>query len=54
MNIEQLKTIAENRIKYLAAQRDNAVEVGDAVAIARIDAETAETQNTLNELNGIS
>lgn len=53
MNIEQLKTLAENHIKYLQAQRDNAVSIGDAESIARIDSEIAETQITLNDLNGL-
>ena len=53
MNIDQLKTLAENRLGYLEAQRENAVTIGDAEAVARIDAEKAETQNTLNELNSL-
>lgn len=53
MNIDQLKTLAENHIRYLLSQRDNAVTIGDAEAIARIDGEIAETQTTLNNLNGL-
>lgn len=53
MNIEQLKTLAQNRLSYLDAQRENAVTIGDVEAVARIEAEKAETQTTLNDLNAL-
>jgi hypothetical protein len=53
MNIEQLKELAENRIAYMTAQKENAEQIGDFEAIARFDADIAETTNTLTLLNSL-
>lgn len=50
MNIQKLIQLAERRIAYLEQSKINAENVGDADAIARIDADIAETQATLMQL----
>jgi hypothetical protein len=51
MNINDLKSLAQNRIWYLGVQRETAVNKGDADEVTRLEADIAETQATLNELN---
>ena len=50
MTIHELIQIARTRLTYLAAQRETAVRLGDEVQIAAIDEESAQTQETLNQL----
>jgi len=50
MNIPDIIGILLNRVRYLTAQRETLVRLGDAESIARIDAEISETQNTLDQL----
>ena len=50
MTIDELITIAEARLGYLAKQRETAARLGDEGQVASIDAEVSQTQNTLNQL----
>jgi hypothetical protein len=50
MTVPELIQIARTRLTYLAAQRETAVRLGDEVQIADIDKESAQTQETLNQL----
>jgi outer membrane protein TolC len=50
MKIVDLIAIARARLAYLTQQRETAMRLGDAEQIARIDADVAETQATLNTL----
>jgi|LakMenEpi03Aug12_release.lakeMendotaPanAssembly.Ray.scaffolds.fasta_scaffold3590153_1 hypothetical protein len=51
MTIQQLITLASNRLAALNTSRANAVALGDVERIDALDAEIAETQNTLDALN---
>jgi hypothetical protein len=53
MNIPELKAMLQRRIVYLGQIRNSAVAIGDIVQIDRIDAELAETQSTLNQLEAL-
>lgn len=53
MNLEELISIARNRLNYLAQQRATAERIGDMTQIAIIDADVSQTQTTLNELLSI-
>jgi hypothetical protein len=50
MTINELITIAEARLGYLAKQRETAMRLGDTEQIARIDAELSVTEETLTKL----
>lgn len=50
MTVQKLIQMAERRIVYLEQTKINAEAIGDADAVARIDAEVAETQATLAQL----
>ena len=50
MTIDELITIAESRLGYLAKQRETAVRLGDEGQVASIDKEVSETQDTLMQL----
>ena len=50
MTIDELITIAEARLGYLAKQRETAARLGDEGQVASIDAEVSQTQNTLKQL----
>ena len=51
MTIPQLITLASNRLAALNTSRANAVALGDIERIDALDAEIAETQNTLDALH---
>jgi hypothetical protein len=51
MTIPQLITLASNRLAALNTSRANAVALGEVERIDALDAEIAETQNTLAALN---
>lgn len=53
MTVEKLIQLAERRIANLEASKVNAESVGDVDAIARFDAEIAETQATLTQLRSL-
>lgn len=53
MNLEELISIARNRLAYLAQQRATAERLGDMTQVALIDADSSQTQATLNELLSI-
>jgi hypothetical protein len=50
MTIPELTLIAKKRIAYLNAMRSSAEAIGDIAHLDRIDAEIAETQTTLTQL----
>jgi heme oxygenase len=50
MNIAQLVKLAENRLTWLSALHAEASRVGDADALAQIEQDQADTQNTLTAL----
>jgi|NOAtaT_7_FD_contig_71_1012894_length_1141_multi_7_in_0_out_0_2 hypothetical protein len=50
MTVQELIDVAKARLGYLAKQRETAVRLGDSNQIASIDAEIAETQETLTKL----
>lgn len=53
MKISDLITILERRLVYLGTLRSSAVALGDLAQIERIDADAAETQQTLNQLKAV-
>lgn len=53
MKISDLITILERRLVYLGSLRSSAVALGDLAQIERIDADAAETQETLNQLKAV-
>ncbi len=50
MTIAQLIEMSHARLAYLSALRTSAVSLGDVAQVAAIDAESASTQATLNQL----
>lgn len=50
MDIAELTSLAETRVRYLTEQRREFVRLGDVESITRVEAELAETQNTLLRL----
>lgn len=50
MTVQKHIQLAERRLARLEQERINAELIGDIDAMARIDAEFAETQTTLNQL----
>jgi hypothetical protein len=54
MTVEELIDLATRRIQYLAAQRSHAEQIGDLTRIIQLEAEIAETQNTLNKLTQVA
>jgi len=54
MTLAQIINIAEQRLVYLARQRETADRQGDMVQISSIDTELSETQNTLTQLRSLS
>lgn len=50
MTIEELIAMATARVTYLSQLRADATRTGDVQAVARADAEIAETQSTLSRL----
>lgn len=53
MTIKELIELSKSRINYLNTLRISAVASGDVMQIMSLDAEIAETQNTLNTLLSI-
>jgi hypothetical protein len=53
MTISDLISLALARLANLTAQRTSAASLGDAVRIAQLDTEIAETEATLAALRGI-
>lgn len=53
MKVSDLITLLERRLVYLGTLRSSAAALGDIAQIERLDADMAETQETLNQLNGI-
>lgn len=53
MTIDQLITLAANRLAALNTARATAVALGNIAAIDGLDADIAETQITLNALRAI-
>lgn len=50
MSLDDLIAMCRSRLAYLSQLRPSAVALGDTAQVERIDAETAQTQNTLNQL----
>ena len=50
MTLDDMRAMARARIAHLTAMRGEAVRTGDAVSLARIDAELGETEATLTTL----
>jgi hypothetical protein len=50
MSLDDLIAMCKSRLAYLSQLRSSAVALGDTAQVERIDAETAQTQNTLNKL----
>lgn len=53
MTIPQLIEMCERRIAYLNGVRGSAVALGDLQQLEQIDAQLAETQQTLNQLHSL-
>lgn len=53
MTIQHLIDMARARLAHLSQLRSANERLGDAVAVARVDAEMAETQATLDQLLGL-
>ncbi len=54
MKIQELITLAENKLIALNTEMSNAIQHGDVEAITRIETQVAETQNTLDTLRAMS
>jgi hypothetical protein len=52
MDLDQIIAILENRLKHNARQREMASQRGDLEEVARLDADTATTQSTLESVQG--
>jgi hypothetical protein len=50
MSLNDLIAMCRSRLAYLSQLRTSAVALGDTAQVERIDAETAQTQTTLNRL----
>lgn len=50
MSLDDLIAMCRSRLAYLSQLRPSAVSLGDTAQVERIDAETAQTQTTLNRL----
>jgi hypothetical protein len=50
MTIDELIRILENRLSNNARLREQAVARGDAAGVVALDADTATTESTLNDL----
>lgn len=53
MTIPQLIEMCERRIAYLNGVRGSAAALGDLQQLEQIDAQIAETQQTLNQLHSL-
>jgi hypothetical protein len=53
MTLSDLLKLAQSRLAYLNGQRADAVAIGDADAIARLDVEIGDTQTTIAQLQGM-
>jgi hypothetical protein len=53
MNIQELIEIAEKRLVYLSQLKSSAMNIGDMDQVAVVDAQIAETQDTLNALKSL-
>jgi hypothetical protein len=51
MKIEDIKQILVNKINSLVDSKGLAVQRGDLTVVEKIDAELAENEQTLNQLN---
>jgi len=51
MTISDLLRLAQARLSHLNGQRADAVAIGNAAAIERLDREIAETQATIDALH---
>ncbi|MCA3108452.1 MAG: hypothetical protein IOD09_20575 [Rhodocyclaceae bacterium] len=54
MTISELILMCERRLTHLQSVRGSAVALGDMQQAARIDADLAETQTTLNQLQTLA
>jgi hypothetical protein len=54
MTIAELIRMCERRLAHLQSVRGSAVALGDLQQAARIDADLAETQTTLNQLQTLA
>jgi hypothetical protein len=50
MGIKEIILLLNNRLTYMAQQRDQAVARGDITALTAIDADIAQTSSTLSAL----
>lgn len=50
MTIDEISKIVSNRLQFLKAQRTQAVAAGELEQVTKLDAQIAETQETLNKL----
>lgn len=50
MSLSDLIALLEKRLVYLGSLRSSAAALGDVAQIERIDADSAETQQTLNRI----
>lgn len=54
MTVQKLIQLAQRRLARLEQERINAELIGDTDAMARLDAEIAETQTTSNQLQALA
>lgn len=50
MTLQELIAMLENRLRFNQSQRTSAAQRGDIALVASLDADMAETQNTLLQL----
>lgn len=53
MKIEEVKTLLQQKVIFLEQQYTAAQLRGDIEAVVRLEAEIAETKNTLNRMTGL-
>lgn len=53
LTVPDLITMCERRVVYLQSVRTSATALGDLEQVSRVDAELAETQDTLNKLRSL-
>lgn len=53
MTIQELIDLAQLRLNYLNSQKSAVVQTGNLAELSRIEAELAQTQETLNSLQGL-
>lgn len=53
MNVDALKEMLQNRLKFNQTLKDSALARGDMAAVSQLDEDSFTTQQTLNQINAL-